>query len=184
MPMKNSQSDRVSVRDLSRIALCAAMIAVCAWITIPAAIPFTMQTFGVFLSLMLLGGKRGTAAIAVYVFMGCIGIPVFSGFRGGPSVLFGATGGYILGFLSSGLIFWLLTSIFGKTPLVQRLALFAGLLACYLFGTLWYMLIYSRDGSMDLAALLAACVVPYILPDGIKMFLAILLARKLKRLEA
>lgn len=85
--------------DLAYTALGAVLIAVCSWITIPMAVPFTMQTFAVFLTLSLLGGRRGTAAIAAYVLLGAVGLPVFSGFSGGFGVLLGATGGYIAGFV-------------------------------------------------------------------------------------
>ena len=71
------------VVDLTYMAVCAALIAVCAWITVPAAVPFTLQIFGVFCVLGLLGGKRGTVAILVYILLGAVGLPVFSGFNGG-----------------------------------------------------------------------------------------------------
>ena len=80
-------------------ALTAAIIAVCAWITVPGPVPFTMQTFGVFLALRLLGGKRGSISVALYILLGAAGLPVFSGFKAGIGVLIGPTGGYILGFI-------------------------------------------------------------------------------------
>lgn len=90
-------------RDLVLIAIFAAMMAVCAWISVPVlAVPFTLQSFGVFMALLCLGGKRGTAAICVYVLLGAVGAPVFSGFNGGIGAIMGATGGYIIGFIFSG----------------------------------------------------------------------------------
>ena len=69
--------------DLTLCGIFAALLAICAWITIPfAAVPFTLQTFCVFAALGLLGGKRGTIAIAVYLLLGAVGVPVFSGFQG------------------------------------------------------------------------------------------------------
>ena len=85
--------------DLVLIALFAALMALCAWVTVPYAVPFTMQTFGVFLALLLLGGKRGTICMAVYLLLGAVGLPVFSGFRGGVGALVGSTGGYLVGFI-------------------------------------------------------------------------------------
>lgn len=72
-----------SARELSKIGLAAALIAISSWISIPATVPFTMQTFMVFLVCALLGGKRGTYAVLVYLLLGAFGLPVFSGFRGG-----------------------------------------------------------------------------------------------------
>ena len=74
---------RISVYDLVMVALFAALIAVCAWVTVPGAVPFTLQTMGVFLAVGLLGGKRGTASVLVYILLGAVGMPVFSGFSGG-----------------------------------------------------------------------------------------------------
>ena len=101
------------VVDLTYMAVCAALIAICAWITVPAAVPFTLQTFAVFCVLGLLGGKRGTVAILVYILLGAVGLPVFSGFNGGIGALLGTTGGYILGFIFIGLIYWAAEKLFG-----------------------------------------------------------------------
>ena len=82
-------------RDLARAALFAALIAICSWISIPTAVPFTLQTFAVFLALGVLGGKLGTLSVAVYLLLGAVGLPVFAGFQGGLGALLGATGGYL-----------------------------------------------------------------------------------------
>lgn len=167
-----------SVKDLSLCALCAALLAVCAWISVPVTdIAFTMQTFGVFLTLGLLGGKRGTAAVLVYLLMGCVGLPVFSGFRGGIGVLLGATGGYILGFLAAALVYWAVTAVFPKGQLP---AMILGMLACYGFGTAWFLLMYLGSAG-TLGAVLAACVLPYVIPDAVKIALAYSLAKKMRR---
>ena len=90
--------------DLAYIALMAALIALCAWISVPLGpVPFTMQTFGIFAALGLLGGRRGTLAFLIYLLLGIVGLPVFSGFSAGAGVLFGATGGYLLGYLAAAL---------------------------------------------------------------------------------
>ena len=93
--------------DLAYAAVCAALMAVCSWISIPATVPFTLQTFAVFCTLGLLGGRRGTAAILVYLLLGALGVPVFAGFSGGIGILFGTTGGYLLGFILMGLVYWI-----------------------------------------------------------------------------
>ena len=102
---------RLRTRDMTHIALFAVLMAVCAWISIPiTTISFTLQTFAVFAALLTLGGRLGTYAVVVYLLLGAVGLPVFSGFRGGPAALLGASGGYILGFLASALVYWLLTA--------------------------------------------------------------------------
>ena len=152
--------------------LFAALLVICAWLAIPAGdIAFTMQTFGVFLVLGLLGGKWGTLSILIYLLLGAGGMPVFSGFQGGFGTLLGVTGGYLWGFLVSGLVYWALER-FGKLP-----AMIAGLLVCYACGSLWFL--YWSGGG--LIFVLLRCVIPYILPDGVKLGLAYSLSRRLSK---
>ena len=77
------ETKKMKTLDMVYIALFACLMAICAWISIPGQIPFTLQTMGVFLAVGLLGGKRGTVAVLVYILMGAVGLPVFSGFAGG-----------------------------------------------------------------------------------------------------
>ena len=116
-----------SATNLVYMALGAVLIALCSWITIPTAVPFTMQTFAVFFILSALGGKQGTVTILVYIALGAVGIPVFSQFGAGPGVLLGNTGGYILGFLAMGLIYWGITALLGETRKTRFLGLLLGL---------------------------------------------------------
>ena len=159
-------------RKLTRCALFAAMMALCAWIGVPLGhTVFTMQTFGVLLALGLLGGKRGTVSILCYLLLGAAGLPVFSGFRGGIGAILGPTGGYLWGFLATGLVFWALEKW------SRPLAMLAGIVACYACGTIWYM---TYTGGA-LAAVLAQTVLPYLIPDAVKLILALRLTRRLKR---
>ena len=91
---------------MAYIALFAVAIAICSWISVPATVPFTLQTFGVFLAAAVLGGKRGTLAVLVYLALGMAGVPVFAGFQGGMGCLLGSTGGYLIGFLFLALVMW------------------------------------------------------------------------------
>ena len=161
-----------STRNMVRSSLFAGAMAICAWLAVPISdIGFTMQTFGVFLALGLLGGKWGTVSIGIYLLMGLVGLPVFSGFRGGPGILLGVTGGYLWGFLASGFAYWVLER-FGRLP-----AMVGGLFACYVCGTLWFLQ-YSGGG---IALVLLRCVVPYLIPDAIKLGLAWSLSRRIAR---
>ena len=97
--MSTIAATRSKTYDIVYIAVFAVIMAICSWISIPAAVPFTLQTFGVFVAVGVLGGKRGTLSILVFILLGAIGVPVFAGFSGGIGVLAGTTGGYIIGFL-------------------------------------------------------------------------------------
>lgn len=171
-----------SVRDMVLCAISAAILAICAWISIPVLeIAFTMQTFGIFLVLLTLGGRRGSVAILVYLLLGAVGVPVFTGFRGGVGALLGLTGGYIWGFLVAGIFYWLVTAL-GKDALWARiLGVVGGLALCYLGGTLWFAHIYAGDAPMTLGLIAMKCVVPYLIPDGIKLILAFVLAGRLRK---
>lgn len=173
---------RISVYDLVMVALFAALIAVCAWITIPGAVPFTLQTMGVFLAVGLLGGKRGTAAVLVYILLGAVGMPVFSGFSCGVGRLLGTTGGYIIGFLVAALAMWAMEAIFGKAKWVLPVSMLLGLLLCYAFGTAWFLVLYTQTkGAISVASVLSMCVVPFIIPDLLKIALALLLTSRLSK---
>lgn len=166
--------------NLTYMALGAVLIAVCSWISIPTMVPFTMQTFAVFLVLLLLGGKCGTGAILIYILLGAAGVPVFAHFTAGIGILLGSTGGYIAGFLFTGVICWMMETVFGKNRWVEVIALIVGTAVLYAFGTAWFLLVYARTGqAVGIGAALAWCVIPFIVPDLIKMALAFMIARRL-----
>ena len=111
----------MKTKDLTKIALFVAVLTVSAYITVPFVIPFTMQTFAVFLACFMLGGVKAFVAILVYVLLGAIGLPVFPGFKGGAGALLGPTGGYIVGFLFSALVYGAITTVFGEKFVVKSL---------------------------------------------------------------
>ncbi len=172
--------------DIVYIAVFAALMAICSWISIPTTVPFTLQTFAVFLAVRLLGGKRGTLSVLVYILLGAIGVPVFAGFSGGFGVILGSTGGYIIGFIASALIMWAFEKWVGRKNWMYAISMLLGLIACYAIGTVWFNAIYvSEDGSKaGLIATLSWCVFPFIIPDIIKIALAMIIGsnRQLQKL--
>ncbi|MEE5992618.1 MAG: biotin transporter BioY [Oscillospiraceae bacterium] len=168
--------------EMVYVAIFAALLAVCSQLQIPLTVPVTLQTFGVFLALEILGGKKGFFSVLVFILLGAIGIPVFAGFTGGLGVLFGSTGGYILGFILTAGIYWLAEKTLGGKLWVRITAMVIGLLLCYTFGTAWFMFIYARDnGAITLGQALSWCVIPFLLPDTIKMVVAFVLGGRLKK---
>ena len=150
---------KFSTRDLCFCAIGAALIAVCG----------------------LLGGKRGTVSVLVYLLLGAVGAPVFAGFRGGFASLIGTTGGYLVGFILLALIITLAQARWGLGQWVFVLSAAVGLLVCYAFGTAWFLIVYTRTGAITLGVVLAKCVLPFLLPDAIKLALATLLRARLYR---
>ena len=174
---------KIKTIDLVYIAIFAVLIAICSWISIPLTVPITLQTFGVFMAVGVLGGKRGTLSVLVYILLGAVGIPVFSGFTGGIGIILNTTGGYIVGFLFSALAMWGIERLFGRKPVVRIISMIIGLLICYALGTVWFMVVYLRStGAVSLMTVLGWCVFPFIIPDLVKIALAFVLSDRLRRL--
>lgn len=166
------------LRDLCRISLFTVLICISSWIYIPFAIPFTLQTFAVFSCLFCLGGKKGTLSVLVYLLMGALGLPVFSHFSGGIGALLGSGGGFLFGFLISALIYTLLE----KTSVHRLTIAFISMLFCYISGVLWFFAVYSESkGISGLMSAFLVCVLPFIIPDVIKILLAMYISKRLKK---
>ncbi len=167
----------MQVRFLARCALFSALMCICAWISIPFGnMTFTLQSFALILTLAVLGGKGATVSVLVYLLLGAVGLPVFSGFRGGFGSLLGVSGGYLWGFLIGCLVFWGITEIFGEKSKIY--AAIAAMVSVYICGTVWFM-VYAPGGLLPI---LAQSVLPYILPDAVKFLLAFSLSGKLRKL--
>ena len=180
--MEASVSRKWKTIDMAYIALFAVLMAVCSWISIPAVVPFTLQTFGVFVAVSVLGGKRGTLAVVLYLLMGIVGLPVFAGFSGGLGVLLGSTGGYIIGFVFTALVMWLIERLLGTKTWVLALSMLLGLVVCYAFGTLWFVKVYGdTKGPISVLAALSKCVFPFIVPDIAKLALALWAGKRLEK---
>lgn len=174
-------SARLRTLDMTYIALFAVLMAVCAWVTVPMTVPFTMQTFAVFAALCVLGGRRGLYAVAVYLLLGLAGLPVFSGFQS-TGALLGPTGGYLVGFLVAALVYRVVTARLGESLPVMLLGCLLVMVTYYVFGTAWFMVAYARTtGPVGIMTALGWCVIPFILPDLVKLGLAVTLAGKLRK---
>lgn len=181
--MTTMTAERSKTYDIVYIGIFAVLIAICSWISIPTMVPFTLQTFGVFLAVGVLGGRRGSLAVLVFVLLGVIGIPVFSGFTGGIGILLNNTGGYIIGFIFSALLMWGMEKILGRKTWALALSMVLGLVVCYAFGTVWFMVVYARNaGAVGVATVLSWCVLPFVIPDLIKIIFALGLSKRLAQI--
>ena len=176
--MKENVLKKIKTRDIAYIGLAVALNAVCAFITVPATVPFTLQVFGIFFTLEYLGGKRGAIAVWLYLLFGAIGLPVFAGFRGGFSVLLSATGGFIMAFAVVALLYFVL-SFFKLPQWTHYLAAMISLTLIYFGGCGWF--VYMMGGTLKHA--LMVCVVPFIAPDLLKIVLAFLLSHRLEKIK-
>ncbi len=173
---------RFSARDIVLTGMMTALMAACSLISIPSAVPFTLQTFAVFCTVSLIGGKRSLFTIMSYLLIGAAGVPVFSGFTGGIGVILGANGGYLIGFIFTALICWGAEKIPVRNPAIMITSMIISLAAVYIFGTAWFILIYTeKSGAITLSQALKWCVVPFVIPDLVKLFLALAITKRLRK---
>lgn len=170
---------RSKAADICQIAMGAIIITVCAWIMIPTAVPFTLQTFGIFMVLLLFGGKKGFISVCLYILMGLIGVPVFSGFAAGPAVLVSVTGGYIIGFVVMTLFYWFLCSCISRKKNIKIIALVMGLVLCYMFGSIWLSFVYGGPNMFYKS--LVVGVLPFVIPDIVKLLVAIAASKMISK---
>ncbi|QCR32754.1 biotin transporter BioY [Lysinibacillus sp. SGAir0095] len=143
----------------------AAIIAVLAQMTIPLPlIPITGQTLAIGLIVTILGKKNGTLAVLLYILLGAIGLPVFSGFSGGLAVIVGPTGGYIIGFLVQAYLMGLYMDKFGVNYTHSIIANLIGMVITLTFGTTWLKIV----GDLSWTAAFMGGVYPFIIVGIIK----------------
>ncbi len=162
----------LSITYFVRISLCVALTVVLSWIAIPFTPPLTLQLLAISLTLFLLGGLAGIITVTVYLLMGAIGLPVFSGFVGGIGHIASATGGYLFGFLLYCVTYAALSRIFGGEGRRRLIYSALGLLILYLTGSVWYNAVYISAGISGYLTSLITTVVPFILPDILKIAVA------------
>ena len=175
---------KMNTKDMTYIAVFTALLAICSWISVPTptGIPVTFQTLGIFLTMGVLGGRRGTLAILSYLLLGAIGVPVLAGFSGGVSAYISPSGGYLIGFLFTALLMWGIERLFGRRLPVLGVGMVLGMAAYYVFGTVWFLLVYARtESAVGLMTVLGWCVFPYLIPDCIKLFMALTLSGELRK---
>lgn len=177
MAEEKKKKNKFKTLDIVYIGLFAALIAVCAWIAIPLTVSITLQTFAICLTAGLLGWKRGTLTVIVYILLGMVGLPVFTGFKSGIAAVTGPTGGYIVGFIFTAVIVGLASDKLGKKIWQNIVFMIIGILVCYLFGTIWFTIAYK----VSFVSALSTCVFPFLLPDAVKIVLASVLVNRLKK---
>lgn len=183
--MKNTKTDNLfTVKSMVFTAIFAALICIAGPISIPmpGIIPISLGTFAIYLTGALLGWKRGTLAVIVYILIGTVGLPVFTGFSGGFTKLFGVTGGYIIGYIPLVIITGLFTEKAAKAQktgihhLVTIVGMILGTAALYTFGTAWFMIF----AKAPLGSALMSCVVPFLIGDTLKMICSTIISVPLR----
>ena len=176
--MKNK---KLTTYQMAVTALMAAVLCVLGPLSVPiGAIPISLSNFVICLAAWLLGARFGTLSVAIYLAIGLVGVPVFSGYGAGIAKLAGPTGGYLVGYLLMAFIGGLFIEKSKGQPVVSAVGLILGDAACYVLGTIWFMILTGAD----LVSALGWCVLPYLPGDAVKIVLAAVLTMQLdKRLK-
>ena len=157
------------IKMLTTTALMAAVICVLGPLSIPIGpVPVSLTNFAIYITMYVLDLKRGAAAYCIYMLIGLAGLPVFSGFTGGPAKLFGPTGGYIIGFLPMAIVIGLVFKKYWNNRLISIAVMELATWIPYILGTVWL----SIQAGMTFKAALAAGVLPFIIIDLIKIVIA------------
>ncbi|MGN0401193.1 MAG: biotin transporter BioY [Acetatifactor sp.] len=169
-----------TTKNLVLIALMAAIICILGPLSIPlpgGLVPISLTNLAIYFTLYIIGMKRGTVSYLVYLFIGLVGLPVFSGFSGGAGKFFGPTGGYLIGFIFLAVIAGLFIDKWPDNLFLCILGMILGTAVCYVFGTAW--LAYQAGYSFRVA--LAAGVIPFLPGDTIKILLAAFLGPQIRK---
>lgn len=176
--MQAQTKAKMKTVNMALCALFVALSAVLSQISIPiGTVPVNFTHISIFLSVGLLGTRYGTLSQIVYVILGAIGMPVFSGFTGGLGWVMGATGGFIIGYVVCAFVTGIIIDRFGSSIRVLFLAMYAGWSITYLIGIPWFMIV---TGTTSVAAALTACLLPFLLGDLVKTILSAVLINRLR----
>lgn len=169
---------KLSTKTLCMIALMAAVTCILGPLSLPIGpVPISFTNLAIYFAVILLGTKKGTISYLVYLLIGLVGVPVFSGFTGGPGKLLGPTGGYLIGFIFMALISGFFIEHFHYKIGMSIVGMILGTIVTYVFGTAWLAI----EAGMGFYAALMAGVIPFIIGDLIKIFIAAFLGLQIKK---
>ncbi len=172
------KKNKISLKGMIYACMFGAFTAVGAYIIIPLSpVPITLQTLFLFLASALLGAKLGALSQVVYILLGIIGLPVFAGGKAGIGVLFGPTGGYLIGFIVGAYVIGKLTRAKKRSGLIWIIfSMAVGLIVVYLLGVIQLSFIakFSINKSISVG------VLPFLIGDALKLILAALITLKIR----
>lgn len=184
--------NRAFIYDLVLISISAALITISSWLSLTIGpVPFTLQTMGILAVMLASGGRRGTLSVLVYLALGICGVPVFAGFKGGIASIIGPTGGFLVGFVLAALLYWFLETFLFKKLMTNPVKtwIFGAVnsvifeVVMYIIGVIWFMTVYAaQTGPVGLATVMSWCVIPFIIPDIVKLIAAVVIGERARKL--
>ena len=173
---------KMNTTAMAFVALCTAIIAVMAQIIIPLPIvPITGQTLAIGLVVTILGKKYGTYSVLLYVCIGALGLPVFQSFTGGVGIVFGPTGGYILGFIPTALCIGYYLQKFGVTFWHATIANIFGMLVTLIFGATWLKVLNDLTWQQAFIGGVAPFIVAGIIKAVIAAYAGVIIYQRLSQ---
>lgn len=173
------EQQTMKIQDLTLIALMAALTCILGpmSITLPfTPVPISFTNLVIYFAVMVIGMKRGTISYLVYLLIGAVGLPVFSGFSGGLAKLAGPTGGYLVD-LSFGIDQWILCRKILRNIVMAVIGMVLGTAVTYAFGTIWL----CAQMHLTFVQGLYAGVIPYLPGDAAKIVIAIIVGSAVKK---
>ena len=172
------KTQKTNTRQLTLVGVMAAVTCVLGPLSLPiGVVPISLTNLVIYFAIYVLGGKRGTLSYIVYLFIGLVGLPVFSGFSGGFTKLFGPTGGYLIGFIFMAFISGIFIDKFSNKIYICFLGMILGTIATYIFGTAWL----AYQAHLTFNATLAVGVLPFIPGDLVKMVIASFIGPQIRK---
>lgn len=176
----NKAKQGFKVKTIVLIGLMTALTCVLGPLSVPlpfSPVPISLTNLAIYFTIYVVGTKKGTMSYLIYLLIGFIGVPVFSAFTSGPGKLFGATGGYLIGFIFMAFICGIFIDKWPSKLYLHFIGMVLGTIVCYLFGTIWL----SFQAGMSLKAAALAGVLPFIPGDLVKILLAVLTGPQIRR---
>ena len=173
-----ASSQRISTKTMALIAVMTAVTCVLAPLSIPIGpVPISLTNLAIYFGLYILGMKKETVSYMVYLLIGFVGVPVFSGFTGGAGKLLGPTGGYLIGFIPMAIVAGILIDKSGGKVLPSVIGMVAGTAVCYGLGTAWFCI----QAHYEVMPALALCVIPFLPGDAVKIAIAAFFGPQIRR---
>jgi len=158
-------------------AVFSAILCIFCVLTVPiGTVPVSLSTLAVMLTAIILGPKKSSISVIIYIMLGCVGLPVFSGFKGGFQILVGPTGGYIWSYILMALLIGSVAKKYANNRIIIFIGCIASIIICYIFGTIQFTFVQN----ISFMSALSVCVLPFIPFDIVKTVLAVFLGTSLK----
>jgi len=175
---ENKTSQRISTKTMALIAVMTAVTCVLAPLSVPIGpVPISLTNLAIYFGLYILGMKKETVSYMIYLLIGFVGLPVFSGFTGGAGKLLGPTGGYLIGFIPMAIVAGILIDKSGGKVVPSVIGMVLGTAICYALGTAWFCI----QADYEVMPALALCVIPFLPGDAAKIAIAAFFGPQIRR---